>query len=108
MSVYDIDEFYVHTVTSEPFLGSSGMGVDLFDTPIVVQGFMDNTQKQVRDQNGNTIICAGTFYTYPVSAVAFPINARVTTDSGVARVMAVNINDSGDLDLPDNVAITLV
>lgn len=108
MSADDLEEFYVHTVTVEKSLGKSGYGVDLFDPPVTVQGFLDGTRHLVRNKDGDQVVSESTFYTYPSNGALFNPAARVTDSVGVvSRVIKTNVNDSGDLDLPDHVAVSL-
>lgn len=107
MSVDDMAEFYIHSATVEAYLGTNGLGVDTFSAPVVVLGFADNSRKLVRNSDGEQVISETTFYTYPSWAASFAPNSRVTIDGAVSRVIGVNSNTSGDLDLPDNLAVTL-
>lgn len=107
MSAYDMDEFYVHTAAVEMFLGTSGYGVDQFAAGVVVPCFLDGARKLVRSADGEQVVAESTLYTYPVNAPLFVADSRVTTDDGVSRVIKTNTNTSGDLDLPDHVAISL-
>lgn len=100
-------EMYVHTATVEPFLGINGLGVDMFGPPASLPCFLDDTRHQIRSTTGETVISESTLYTYPTNAGSFTINARVTVGANVSRVMKVNVNDSGTLDLPDHVAVSL-
>jgi hypothetical protein len=108
MSDTDTEEFYVHTASAEPFLFTNSLGVDLFGPAVTVPGFNDTTRRQVRSADGQIVISAGSFYTYPANASSMPIDARVTIDGSVTRVMTSTLNTSGALDLPDHLDVTLV
>lgn len=113
MSADDMAEFYVHTATVETFLGSSGYGVDVFAAPVILDPdedngcFIDGTRKLVRGKDGEQVVSESTLYTYPSNAALFLADSRVTTGDGVSRVIKTNTNTSGDLDLPDHVAVSL-
>ena len=107
----DIDVFYVHTATVEPFLGTSGYGVDMFGPATVLAPpngvFADDTRKLIRNANGEQVVSESTVYTFPVNAPLFTADARVTVNGNVSRVIKTNLNDSGALGLPDHVAVSL-
>lgn len=114
MSADELEDFYVHTVTVEPFLGTSGYGEDMFGpastlSPDTENGvFLDDSRKLVRDATGEQVVSESTLYTYPTAAALFNPGARVTSSAGVvSRVIRANVNDSGSLDLPDHVAVSL-
>ncbi|HEY2642310.1 MAG TPA: hypothetical protein VGI56_01035 [Galbitalea sp.] len=107
MSADDVSDFYIHSATVEAFLGTNGLGVDTFSAAVSVLGFADNSRKLVRNSDGEQVISETTFYTYPSWASSFVPNSRVTIDGAVSRVIGVNSNTSGALDLPDNLAVTL-
>lgn len=113
MSVNDIAEFFVHTATVETLAGTTGYGVDLFAAPITLDPatgngcFIDDTRRMVRSSDGEQVISETTLYTYPANAPYFVPNSRVTIRGVISRVITVNLNDSGPLDLPDHVAVTL-
>ncbi len=107
MSAQDMAEFYVHTVTVEMFLDTSGYGVDLFSAPVNILGFADDTRKLIRNGAGEQVVSESTVYTYPVNAPLFVADSRVTIGGNISRVIKTNTNDSGALDLPDHVAVSL-
>lgn len=103
----DIDVFYVHTAVVEPFLNTSGYGVDLFGPAVTVACFADDTRHQIRSSTGELVISETTLYTTVANAPTFVINSRVTVNGNMSRVMKVNTNDSGPLGLPDHCAVNL-
>jgi len=113
VSADDLEEFYVHTVTVEPFLGTSGYGEDLFAPAVTLSPdtdngvFLDDSRHLVRDATGEQVVSESTLYTYPAAAALFNPGARVTANGVVSRVIRSNLNDSGTLDLPDHVAVSL-
>ena len=104
-------EMYVHTLIVEPFLGTSGYGVDLFGPPTVLAPpngvFADDSRKLIRDASGEQVVSETTIYTFPPNAPLFPADSRITINGNVSRVIKTNLNDSGALDLPDHVAVSL-
>lgn len=109
----DLADFYVHTAIVETLTGTTGYGVDLFAAPVTLDPatgngcFIDDTRHLVRSATGEQVISETTLYTYPASAPYFVPNSRVTIRGVISRVITVNLNDSGPLDLPDHVAVTL-
>lgn len=108
MSVYDMDEFYVHTITVELPNGKNGDGVDQFLAPVNLIGWLSGKQQLVRDATGNQVMSPATFTTYPLYAAMFDLDARMTANGVVRRVLALNLNDSGSMDLPDNLEVNLI
>jgi hypothetical protein len=106
-----VARLYVHTITVEEFLGTSGYGVDQFGAPTVLAPpngcFVDDSTKLTRNGKGEEVVSSSTVYTATSNAALFTTGARVTTTSRVSRVIKVNVNDSGALDLPDHVAVSL-
>ena len=113
MSADDISDFYVHTAIVETFLGTSGYGEDLFDPPVTLSPdtnsgcFLDDTRHLVRSSTGEQMVSESTLYTFPTAAALFVPNSRVTVRGNQSRVIKANLNESGDLDLPDHLAVTL-
>lgn len=104
-------DMYVHTAIVEKLLGTSGYGEDLFAAPVTLAPpngcLIDDTRKLVRSASGAQVVSETTLFTYPVNAPLFNADARVTINGNVARVIKTNTNDSGVLDLPDHVAVSL-
>lgn len=106
-------EFYNQTVVVETYRGTSGYGVDLFDAPVTLAPdtdtgcFVEGGRNLVRAKDGAQVISESTLYTYPASAPLFAPDSRVTINGVESRVITVNVNASGDLDLPDHVVVSL-
>ncbi|MBO1739669.1 hypothetical protein [Leifsonia sp. TF02-11] len=124
MSAHDLDEFFVHSVRVEKYLGEGSNGsvyapaVLLSPTNTPPNGvFADDARKLVRNGKGDQVVSETTLYTSIDNAALFVEKSRVTvvndadeddiTPSRAALVIKVNANDSGDLDLPDHVAVSL-
>lgn len=103
----DLGDFWIHTVTVETFQGAGPAG-DTFAAPATVTGFLEGKTQLVRNANGEQVVSSSTFYTATGNAALFTADSRLTPTGGrAARVIAVNTNDSGNLMLPDHVAINL-
>ena len=102
-----VARFFVHTITIEPFLGTSGYGVDLFGSPQQVLGFLESARKLVRNTTGDQVISEATFYTATTNLALFPTNSRFTYTGYVTRVIKSNSNDAPGLGLPEHLAVTL-
>jgi hypothetical protein len=117
MSAHDLDEFFVHTASVETWLGTGSNG-DVYASPaVVIQCFADDARKLVRNANGEQVVSETTLYTTNDHVALFVEKSRVTflndpdgdgiVPSRTALVIKVNANDSGALDLPDHLAVTL-
>lgn len=107
MAADDLADFYVHTAAVEMYLGTSGSGADTFAAPVNLAGFSDPTRHLVRDKDGEQVVSESAFYSYPINAPVFTPDSRVTIDGHVSRVIRLNENTSGALDLPDHIAVSL-
>lgn len=107
MSVYDLADWYVHTAQVEMFLGVNGYGEDIFAAPVSVVCFLDDARKLVRNKDGEQVVSETTLATFPVNAPLFTADSKVTVNGAESRVIKTKVGDSGDLDLPDYVAVSL-
>jgi hypothetical protein len=124
-----IEDFFVHTVVVETWLGTGAMG-DVFQAPATVQGFLEGKTVLVRDSAGQQVVAQSTFYCAVTDGDKFTPDSRVTvaapgslapsltlTDSGtlvpstagdrIVHVISQNSNDAPGLGLPDHAAIYL-
>jgi hypothetical protein len=116
MSKNELDEFFVHTASVATYQGEGSNGA-VYAAPVTVQCFADDSRKLVRNSNGEQVISETTLYTSIDNVALFVEKSRVTmindpdSDNIVpqrtALVIKVNANDSGALDLPDHLAVTL-
>jgi hypothetical protein len=117
MSDLDMADFWVHTAAVETFAGVNGYGVDTFAAPVTITCLADDSRKLVRNAAGEQVISETTLYTSILNAALFTPDTRVTVlgdadndelnPSQSARVIKVNGNDSGALNLPDHLAVSL-
>lgn len=107
MSVEDIEEFFVHTAQVETFLGESGYGADQYAAAVSKAGFRDGAQKLIRTSDGQQAVASATWFTDPVDVALYTLDSRVTVGNVQGQVIAVALMDSGDLDLPDHLAVSL-
>lgn len=107
MSADDLSDLYVHTAAVEMFLGTNGYGEDTFAAPVTVVCFIDPGRKLVRGKDGEQVVSESTLATYPISAPLFVADSRVTVNGDESRVIKTKLAASGDLDLPDHVAVSL-
>lgn len=103
----ELEDFYVHTVTVETYLGTNGYGVDAFADPVSVTGFLNDARHLVRTATSEQVISESQFYTHPENGALFTAESRVTADGVVSRVIRTNVNTSGTLELPDHAVISL-
>lgn len=117
MSAEDMADFYIQTAIVETWLGTNGYGADVFADPVTLAPsddpatdngcWIDDSRHLVRSKDGEQVVSESTLYTRPANATLFSPDARVTINGIQSRVIRVNLNTSGDLDLPDHVAVTL-
>lgn len=116
MSDNDFDEFFVHTASVETYLGEGSNGAR-YAPAVTVACFADDSRKLVRNGKGDQVISETTLYTSIDNVALFVEKSRVTmindpdsdniTPQRTALVIKVNANDSGTLDLPDHLAVSL-
>lgn len=124
MSTNDFDEFFVHTAKVETYLGEGSNGA-VYAAPVILSPgdnppngvFADDSRKLVRNATGEQVISETTLYTSIDNVRLFTAKSRVTmmsdpdgddiTPPRAALVIKVNANDSGALDLPDHLAVSL-
>jgi hypothetical protein len=69
--------------------------------------FIDGGQKVTRTATGELLVVAAPVYA-PISAQDTLVpKSKVTIRGRPAQIVAVTVHDSGDMDLPDHVEITL-
>lgn len=107
MSANDLADWYVHTASVEMHLGTAGSGADLFAAAVILPGFADTARHLVRAKDGEQLVSESTFVTYPINAPVFVPESRVTVNGVTSIVITANLGDSGVLDLPDHVAVSL-
>lgn len=116
MSKSDLDEFFVHTASVETYLGEGSNG-SVYAPPVTVACFADDSRKLVRASATEQVISETTLYTSIDHVALFVEKSRVTmlndpdgddiVPQRSALVIKVNANDSGALDLPDHLAVSL-
>jgi hypothetical protein len=102
----DLDEFWVHTITVETLLGEGGNGT-LYAPPVDVPCFIDGGVKVVRTATGEQAVVNAPIYAAREHAGTLTAGSRVTMRGAKSRILAATVYDSGELDLPDHVQITL-
>jgi len=116
MADTDLDAFWVHSASVETLTGSGAYG-DVFAAAVVIACFVDDSRKLIRNTMGQEVVSESTLYTSILNSALFTPDSKVTvlgdadndelTPARAARVIKVNANDSGGLDLPDHVAVSL-
>jgi hypothetical protein len=109
-----IARFWVHTATVETFKGVGSAG-DIFAPPVTLTPgngttdgcFLDDGTKLVRNKDGDEVVSTTRLFTDKGNAALFTPNSRVKLPTRTARVISANSEDSGDLGLPDHLAVAL-
>lgn len=97
----------VHTVTVETKSGEDSWGNVHTITSDPVPGFLDDTRALVRSATGDQVVSESTFYTSKDHAHLFAPESLVNLPDRVSTVIRCKVADSGPLDLPDHIAVTL-
>jgi hypothetical protein len=105
--VKGFEEFMVHTVTVETYAGEDSWGNTHAAVSAPVPGFLDDKRQLVRAASGDQVVSESTFYTGAEHAAVFAPESLVHLSDRVATVIKCGLADSGPLDLPDHIAVTL-
>lgn len=101
------DSLLQHTVSVEPYLGTTGAGADSFGTAVDVLCFVDEKVRLVLAPDGRQVTSDATAYASPVT-LSIPALSRVTLPSGRrTRVIAALRRDGGDLPVPSHLEIVM-
>lgn len=102
----ELDDFYVHTVSVETFLGTGAAG-DLYSDPATVPGWLEDKRRLVRDKDGQEVVSMTQFMCDNAHLPLFAPDTRVTLPNRKAFVIGVGNYTSGALELPDHLEIDL-
>jgi hypothetical protein len=103
----DITDFYVHTVTVKPKLGTGAAG-DVFGPSQTITGYLDGKTQLIRSANGEQVVSASQFYCSVADGAKFAPDSVVTFGDGrTAQVIIVNSLDAPGLELPEHAVIYL-
>lgn len=100
--------WWVHTVTVQPKLGSSGYG-DKFDTAVTVPCNVEDATRLVRDADGNEAVSSATVRCDLQYSKLFPLGSLVTLtwSARPRRVIGVHRQDSAGRSNLDHLEIHL-
>jgi hypothetical protein len=101
------EEFMVHTVTVETKSGEDPWGNVNTTVSDPITGFLDDTRQLVRSASGDQVVAESTFYTGEEHRDLFKPESLVNLPDRVSTVIRCKTADSGPLDLPDHIAVTL-
>lgn len=103
----ELVDFFVHTVRAEPYTGAGANGAT-YGTAVTVPCFLERKRRLVRAANGEQLVSESTVYADPSFAGTLIARSRVTVSGEPPTVvLALGVNTSGDLELPDHVAAAL-
>lgn len=80
MSVQDLADLIIQTITIEPWLSEDMYGNETYDTGITYKARVVGKAKMVRDQKGNEVVSTHTVYL--LSNVVVDTRSRVTLPAG--------------------------
>lgn len=72
-----------------------------------VMGFLDDSRALVRNASGDQVVSESTFYTGKEHKDLFAPESLVHLPDRVSTVIRCKVADSGPLQLPDHIAVTL-
>lgn len=102
----ELAEFYVHTVAVETLSGGGPMG-ETYADPVDVPCFIDEKRRLIRDASGNETVSETTLWMDKAHYDLFAPGSTVTYRDRVSTVIGRSEADSGALDLPDHLEISL-
>jgi len=105
--VKGFEEFMVHQVTVETKTGEDSWGNVNTVTSDPIPGFLDDSRALVRSASGDQVVSESTFYTGKEHAALFAPESLVNLPDRASTVIRCKTADSGPLDLPDHIAVTL-
>lgn len=98
VTIDPLADWWIHDVTVEPYLGTSGYGGDKFGPAVTYTGFVDDKRRMVRDATGTETTAESTI-AFPKTVPPIPLGSRVTLPSvfgfRTTRVLASSIGDTG-------------
>jgi hypothetical protein len=103
----------VHTITVEPYLGTTSSGVQLYDTPVTVPCFVEEKIRHIRSANsqnatGDELDSTATVYAELTYAASCSPVSRVTLpDGGVTYVLEALRHDGGANPVPSHLELVL-
>ena len=97
----------VHEVTVETKSGEDSWGNVNTETSEPIPGFFDEKRQLVRSASGDQVVSESTFYTGKEHEGLFAPESIVHYRDRTSTVIGVALADSGPLDLPDHIAVTL-
>ena len=97
----------VHTVTVETKSGEDPFGNVNTALSEPIPGFLDDSSTLVRNSAGDQVVSESTFYTGKEYRDLFKPESLVHLPDRVSTVIRCKLADSGPLDLPDHIAVTL-
>ena len=97
----------VHTVTVVTKSGEDPWGNTNTVLSDPIPGFLIDSRELVRSVSGDQVVSESTFYTGKEHAPLFLPESLVHLPDRVSTVIRCAVADSGPLDLPDHIAVTL-
>lgn len=103
----ELGEFYVHTVTVETFLGSGPYGDAYEPESDPIHCFIDESRRFVRSSTGEQVVSETTLTMGKEHYDRFKPESVVHVNGHESTVITRSLADSGDLDLPDHLSVSL-
>lgn len=105
-----IEDFYVHTVHVQTYLGDGAWGATWDEVQIPVAGFLNETNQLVRNAEGDEVTSTVSFRCRTSDGPRFTPESKVTLHRGTplersTTVISVSLHTSGPLGLPDHAEI---
>jgi hypothetical protein len=103
----------IHTITVEPYVGVTSMGVEIYDAPVQIPCFVEEKIRHVRSANsqsatGDELDSTASAYCELTYATVATAVSRVTLPSGrVTYVLEALRRDGGALPVPSHLELVL-
>lgn len=97
----------IHPVTVETYLGEDSWGNTFSPASEPVFGFFEDKRQLVRAASGDQVVSESTFTTGKEHEALFKPESLVTYRGASSTVISCGFHDSGGMDLPDHITVTL-
>lgn len=97
----------VHTVTVETYSGEDSWGNTHAAESAPVLGFLQDKRQLVRSPSGDQVVSESTFTTGKEREALFAPESLVHLRNRISTVITCGFADSGDMELPDHIEVTL-
>lgn len=105
-----VSVFFNDSIAVETFLGTDGLGKEIFAPAVTVTGYADQKRQMTRTADGEEAVSNTTIYTDLAHQGLFTPNTRVTINGDTTirpRVLLAQAFSVASIRLPEHLAVTL-